>query len=1016
MLLVVQIKILSIQNMRRLSFLFCICFALSFASCIDREFDIAETDSEITVGGEELVIPLGEIPNISLAELLKENETLKPNQDGVYQIAFSSFGDNPDKYETISVDGISIPSISCNLPQLEPINFSMGQLPTTLHLSPITHDFEVDFPEIGEIMKVQELKVEQGITFDLPSLISGQGEIKSNILATLESMNLASISSKGSDEVVFDATIEILEQLNKVDWVEFGDDTHPYGAPFEINVALNGLNDINGGGELKLNVEFPHGYYLRYENGADFPEATHNILSQTYTIQPDQKDIRVVVYLHRIDYSDHTFTQGVLNINDHIRYSYDLNLKLGTGTYNLYNLPTISFAVKPQYKDIEIVINHFEIPDLEHELSYTFNGMPSDVTIEKIAFTENTQLNISLKGLEWCIIKDSKTNADISPNIELDLPKCMHFRHHAMLDSDTNVLMASAADLSNGITLPLEYIDCTNSSGVKQENGSLLINEKIVAKLHMESLDGHTVLVSSITPPDNMKISVGIAETQLNLDMANTKVKWSEEKLLNFTLEESNMPSISQTIDIPEIIASIERIEIGKANSDEPLSMNFELNAGGHFPVEALDINVSVNIGKMLHPTTEMFDSGLVTTNSNGDYILTINETWQPNRAALSKTLKFDALENIPAIENGKIVLNQSFPVTGSAKIKSGEEIDLSDISNAHIDINVAMDDIEVRTFKGGVNFELKPEPMLVELGDMGDLGVNIKQLSLNPVLKLNLADNPTGVALNADIAITTYDADNNKLTTIAIPTISVAGSGKTNIVLSTPRNEAKYSGEGVTFIAVDNLSQLLSKGIPAKIAVDMAVTSNKNETYTIDLLSAKNGYNIDYQYEVIIPLEFDGDIDISYESSIMGLNETFVSLANELQSFKVGDIGLIAEFGSTIPFTLVLSAELVNAEGTSEGISARLNIDQCCIEGYNKEVDGEKRVSKVNLEFDLGESGSLEGLRSADGVRFKFTLYSANGDVASLANTQFIDGKLKLRVRDGLTLDISELLKGKEE
>ena len=38
-----------------------------------------------------------------------------------------------------------------------------------------------------------------------------------------------------------------------------------------------------------MNIEFPEGYYLRDEQGKDFPTATHNILSQEVTLQPKQK-------------------------------------------------------------------------------------------------------------------------------------------------------------------------------------------------------------------------------------------------------------------------------------------------------------------------------------------------------------------------------------------------------------------------------------------------------------------------------------------------------------------------------------------------------------------------------------------------------------------------------------------------------------------------------------------------------------------------------------------------------
>ncbi len=991
--------------------------ALLFTGCIDREFDLAETSGEMTIGGEELTVPLGEIGTIALADILGDNESVKPNEEGVYQIAFSSFGDDPTKYESLSIEGISIPNITGLSPDLDPITFSFGTLPTSLLFSAINKPFEVDFPSsIGDIMKINPIQINQDIAFSLPGHLSGQGTIDDRTLEVLNAMQLSTISSKYEDEVVFDATLTILEQLEKVDWVEFGCDEHPYGAPFNLDINFNGLNDIISDGKLKLNIDFPEGYYLRDENGVDFPVATHNKFSKEITIAPKQTSVSILLYLHKIDYSDHTFTDGVLKINDHIKYTYDVSLNIGKGTYNLNNTPKLVISSEPEYKDVEVKINHFEVPQHEYPITHSFNGMPSSVTLDKIAFTENSKLNVSVKGLEWCVVKDNLTGDNISPKIEIDLPRCMHFREHPLLDNTTNVLLATTTELAQGVILSLDYIDCKNSSGVKQENGQLLIEEKISASIHMESLDGHTVLVSTITPPKSWNISMNIAESRLEVDTANSVVTWSDNKAFDFDLKD-NIPYIAQTIEIPEMISKIERIEIGKADSSEPLSMNFVLDAGNSFPVNMLDVDVAVNLGKLLRPTQKMFDEGLITKNENGDHILTIKQLWE-TRYPMSKTLEFDALENIPAITDGKITINQSFPVTGSAKIKSGENIDLSAVNDAKIDINFHIDDIEVRTFVGNVDLSVKPETMLVELGDLSDLGVNIKQLSLNPILNIKLKDNPTGIAFNADIAVKTYNADGTVADTYTIPTIPVAGSGASNIVISTPRNEYKYKDEDVTFISVEGLAKLLSKGIPAKIGVDMAVSSDNNDLCTLNLLDAKKGYNIEYQYEVTLPFEFDGNIDLSYESSVMGLNDTFAGLADELRTFKVGDIGLIAEFGTTIPFNIVVSAWLVNADGSSENIGVKLNINNCLIKGHDS-ANGEKTISKVDLDFDLGESGSLEGLRSADGIRFKFTLYD-NGiaNSSALANTQYLDGKLKLRVRDGLTVDIFDFIKqtGEEE
>lgn len=1002
--------------MKKLVSIICTLCACAFVlhGCVDREFDLADVSGEVTIGGEELVVPLADINKVSLSSLLAEMEGITQNEEGVYQISFSSFGEDPTKYEQVSIEGFSIPNITGLSPELDPISFSFGSLPTSLLLTAVDEVLDVELPtQVGNVVDIEPIAITQPIDFKLPSQLSGQGYLTPQILSLLNAMNLSTVATSGGDEMVFDAELTILPQLEKVDWVEFGCEDHPYGAPFNLKFETKGLGGVVGDGSVKINVTFPDGYYLRDENGVDFPVATHNVFSKEIALAPKQSEINMVVYLHKIDYSDHEFVGGKLKIDDHIKYSYDIAVKFAEGNYNLNSKPQLTVSAAPEYKDVEVKINHFEIPNVEHPLSYTFNGIPSGVDIEKIGFKQGSNLTIYLKGLEWCVIKDNLTGDDISPKIEIDLPLCLRFNSHPLLNNDTNVLLASTVELAQGVTLSLDHIDCKNSSGIKLENGALEINEKIVAGIHMESLDGHTVLVSSITPPANTEVRVGIKEARLEVDTApeKTKVVWVDDQVFDFDLED-NIPTLAQTIEIPEIIAAVKSVEIGKAGTSEPLSMKFNIDAGNAFPVSELDVNVSVNLGKMLRPTKKMLDEGTIIKNSNGDYLITINESWNPMESSLTKVLEFEALENLPDIVDGKIAINQTFPVSGSVKIKSGENIDLSKLDNAKVNIDLKIDDIEVRNFTGKVDISVKPESVVAELG-FGELGgIDITSLNINPVITLRLKDNPTGVGLNADVKIKTYDSSDNVLTTITIPTISIAGEGGTTIVLSTPRNASKYDVEGVTFVAIDNLSQLL-KGLPSKVGVDMEVFSNKEEEITIDVKEAAKGYNIEYQYEVLLPFEFDGDVELGYQTSLGGLNKTFATLADQTKSLKVGDVGLIAEFATTIPFNVVLSAELINAEGTTEGIAARLNINDCVIKGYNKEKDGEKSVSKIDLDFDLGESGSLEGLRAADGVRIKLAIYDTGAESAVISGDQYLEGKLKLRLRDGVSVDIFELLNG---
>ena len=1004
-----------------------VCATLLYAGCIDREFDLADVSKEITVGGEELIVPLADVGKITIEELLKDNDLLESGNDGVYQISFSSYGDDPTKFEKFSIEGVEIPKIENISPKIDPISFSMEQMPSSLQFSPIEQSFDVDFPSINNVMSVEPIVLEQELGIKLPDLIKSQsqGTIDSRILAVLNGLNATTIEAAPDNEsgASFNAEIRILEEIKKIDWVEFGCDEHPFGTPFDIKINLHGLAGINGGGEIDLMIKFPEGYYLRDENGNDFPQDTHNILNRKIKIAPKQKEISVLVYLHKIDYSNQVIQDGVLKINDNISCNYKLNLSIGEGDYNLNYMPKLTLEAAPQYKDIEVVINHFDIPNLEHSLYYSFNGIPNGVSVEKVAFTDNSKFTVSLKGLEWCKIKDNLNGDDVSPKIEIILPASMRFNDHELLTerigemiqgsnqiAERNVLLATATELASGITLSLKSIECLNNNNIKQENGSLVIDEKIVIAIHMESIDGHTVLLSSLTPPENFNISISISEAQLLLNLKETKVTWSEDKSFDLDLGD-DVPKISQELNIPDMIKSIKSIEIGKAGSDEPLSMRFSLNAGDTFPVDELDINLAVNLGRLLRPTKRMLDEKIITQNDNGDYIIKINEPWHTKAGAFTKELEFEALDNIPDIINGKMKFDQSFLIAGSVKIKSGEDIDLSTISNAKVDVDIDIDDIEIRAITGVIDVSVEPEPIKVDLSELSKLDLDFNALSLNPVLTINMKDNPIGVGFGVDVVINTLDSEGNKLATITAPTIKVADKGASNIVISTPRNKSKYEGEDVTFVAVEGLSKLFANGLPANITADMKVSSNKDTEVFISPAEVEKGYNIEYQYSVVLPLEMDGEVDLSYDTEITDLNELFTSIADQGANFKTGDIGIIAEIDTNIPFTIVVSAELIDANGKTDNIDARLTIDNCVINGDNSSQDGQVRSSAVNIDLDLGKSHSLNSLRNVDGIRLKLTLYNTNTDSAATINkNQFISGKLKLRVRDGLNIDLSNL------
>lgn len=990
--------------MKRLSLILSVCL-LALSGCIDRDFAIDEVSGEMTVGGEELVLPLATLDKVEVDTLLPDNGFITSDDKGDYQLYFSSFGDDDTQYKTFSIGGVSIPAIRDISPVIEPVTFVTPELPASISMSAISLDSPINYPTIGNAVEVSRIEKTKDLSLGLP--ITGAGNLTEAMLALQPEM--ATVNVNYSDQMYFEAEVNVLKEFKRINFVEFGCEDHPYGAPLEITLDLNGVTDINGGGTLNLNVVFPDGYYLRDESGNDYPAQTHNIVSKSITIAAKQRTVKVIAYLNKIDYSGRELSEGLLLVKDDITYNVELNLNIVAGVYDMSAKPKISFVSAPEYKDVEVVLQNLDIPSVSKPIHYAFNGLNSSISIEKIAFT-SAPLRLKMSGLEWL---------DVDVGVLLTLPSYLHLgdiSNASLVSSGENTIATTIRKLEQGVTLNLQYIDTSDTSLCKQENGQLVLDGEVVAKLDLSSLNDHEVLLSTLTPTTpSVNINVGIAEATLAIDATNSVISTVASEVFDFNLEDQ-LPKLTHTVELPSQVVSIK--EVGICNADDttkPVAFNITVASGSTtFPVNTLDVDIAVNLGKMLTPTQEMLDAGQVKVADNGDYILVIKEEWN-TATPISKRVEFDALRNLPQVEAGKMTIEQSFPVSGSVAIKSGESINLAESAAAVVRVDIAVDDIKMTTFTGKLDVGLTAEAMSVELDELSSLGVNVGTMTINPVLKVNIADNTSGVPLYAEATLKLLDTLGNQFSTIKTPRIKIAATGPTKIVLSTPKNESKYSGEGVTFVGMDDLAKLLANGIPAKIVVDMKVASDKDNECSIALTNIEQGVALNYQYEVLIPLSFDDALNMSFESKATGMNNIFAEVASATNGLTVNDVSLLAELGTNIPFDIIITAELIDANGSTDGVEAKLDLEECVIAGYTPEF-GQKRTSNVAIKFDLGESKSLESLKSVDGIRFKFTVCNTEQETAVLNKSQFLEGKIKLRLRDGVSVDVFELLKSLTE
>ena len=971
---------------------------LCATSCIDNDFRIDQVSTEITVGGEELVVPLGELERTTLGDIVGDDmEFLKSDENGLFTISFSSFGDNPDKWEQFSIDGVTLPTLTNLSPEKQSISFSTGELPTTLNMSGITTTTTINYPTLGQIIAFAPIEMTQKLDLDLP--VSGSGTLNDNVAAMLPNLTYSYVGKTS-----FRAVIDVPDEVKKLDFILFGDDTHPHGAPFDIMLDLNGIAGLNGGTTLDLDFIFPEGYYLRDSNGRDLD--IHNHLITTVTIEAGKPSAALHLYLHKIDYSNEQYLPGshTIDIHDEIEYHIDLSTKLTGGMYDMTRPAEFSMKATPMYKDVEIVVDHFTVPAIETPVTYAFDGLTDDIEIKSIAFA-SAPISLQMTGIEWL-------TADVYTRIML--PSCFKFKaenNPSNFDVTTNCLTATIDQLHDGITLNLDSIDCTTSE-CRHANGRLEVNAMVRTELDTHLLDGHEVLLSQVMPPQStVSVTTTLGGGTLRLDTQRCEVVFGSEQVFNFDLSEQ-LPTISQEVSLPKEIVAIDELTIGKAGAAEPvhIALNLATQRGKRFPVDEVQLDFSVNLGKMLRPTQRMFDEGIIVKADNGDNLLIIKQAWRPNDSAFDRTIEIEALENLPSVgSDGVMRIEQSFPVTGKVMIADGQNIDLSS-TNAAIDVAIAIDDIEIKRFTGKIGVEAAPTNLpRIELGDLSTLGINLQSIKINPVIRFTLKDNPVGVPFMANIGLQCFNAEGTPLKNITIPQITVNGTGRSEIILSTSANRPLYEGkEGITFVCADELATLLEGELPSSIAIDMNVRTDSTTSYTLELANAKDGFAIEYQYDVAIPLSFDGDLDVSYSGRVTGFNSTF----SQLSEFELGveDVAILADVRTNIPLSLILQASLIDINGNKIENGPQLYMGNSVIGGYKPE-DGDYRTSQLEIGLQLGEEASTTALRNVDGIELNIMLCNTDGTKSELRADQFIEGDVKLRVRGGVTIDLKEIL-----
>lgn len=961
--------------------------AMQLSSCVDDSYNLDNISTEVTVGGEEVILPLGEIKKTTLSDLLSESGDILTSENGVYVLKIDGEGDK------FSIDNIDLPILSDMSPKLEEVTFSAPKMPTEFLFSKVSSSFILDYPDFDVAPIFKPLEHSTDINIDLGFDLPEGGNIPA----------IGNVTLTHSEKISFEADLDIPNEIKRVGKIYLGKNESDYGSLVEVVVAFNGLKSINGGGKINFTATFPSNYTLTDLQG--------NVIGnkfkvENYEVAAGVENITFKAYLQSIDLSQRTIASGTLSIADEITYNVEYNFNAVAGYCNSMNKPSLTLNMAPQFRDMDIVINEITIDNANHTSNavYTLNGIPESVQeVQYVAF-EKAAITLHIDGMSWL-----KTDA---LKAEVQLPEYFIFENdpNGYLNTATNRISAPMRKLEQGVTLNLKAIDCTKCE-TELKSGQFIIHTSIQS--HISDLeDGLTFKLSEVLPPQKtIKIETIIEESHFIIDLAESHVMLKEQ-YFDFQLDEDSQPHIKHTIDIPDELVAIDRLEVCSPKGDNvKIKLGISHPSGELFPVDKVYLSLSVNLKNMIHPVDGQKH---IEKAPNGDYILRLDHIeWKPNENAHLDMVEIevDALENLPKItgEKGsrKIVIDERFAVTGGLSVDAGSEINL-EASGTKLHFDFIIEDASVSKFYGKIDYSIAPDNLPeIELGELAESGLEIENLAVNPIIRFNI-DNPIDIPFNANLALKPYDADNNYMPNnlIEIKDVHIAGAGKTQLVLSTRDRRDEFANQaGITFVEVE-LAKLFNGSIPAKVAVELNVASDTSVTHIIDLTQKR--FDFAYDYAVEVPLEFGHAFDISYEMTVDELQPVFDGL-RELPIVSIGEVAVMADFTTDIPLDFILDAECLDANGRPTDAQITFGEDNI-IHGHHPE-DGEPEAhSSLILKLNTGKEANLTQLAEIDAIRFRLNLRNNSQTPSALSPDQTISGLLKLRVRDGITIDLGKL------
>lgn len=489
--------------------------AVVVVSCVDKNYNLDDVSTEVTVITNKTKLFIGELENKSIGDLLgnKKVEGLVKDENGNFTYSYSGKG------EPQAIEGIDA---SYTVPGIK-------------------NKFKVDYPSFNLDMKGIDLNEESDVVVgenfinELPEL----GQLPSYLVSTMPAMT-GSFNKTFSGEDMH-LLFDLPEQVDNIAKIKFKDiESGHHGAPMHLTVDFGGFSGINGGGVINFNLNIEGGKFrIVDENGELLTEG--NEFSEQYTVAAGADKVDFVIYVESLENTASLNAEHQLDIPLSLSCYMTFDLKAKEGSFDLKDMPHFALSADFEFGDAVIVMNG-DVSLVEYHPTepqkVKINGLPKELkSINNIALKDGATLNFYAEGLEWL-----GENAE-SVAVEVELPEYLVL--HAVsgagyeYDEATHTLSTTIADINDGVELDIEALDFGAEGVSPDENGEITIDLDFDINAHFTG--GENVNVSSLVHDKNLEITTGIEDIELTVKAVSGRVDYTYTLKQDFNIKTENM-------------------------------------------------------------------------------------------------------------------------------------------------------------------------------------------------------------------------------------------------------------------------------------------------------------------------------------------------------------------------------------------------------------------------------------------------------------------------------------------